>query len=93
MAISRMPFISPLLREIMGNLWRQKKPVLVGGEWDGVQRERMGCRKQRMTELKEKKANITFGEKRVYTQKKIEPIDDIQIKRQRILKSLKKEFF
>ena len=46
-----------------------------------------------MTELKEKKANITFGEKRVYTQKKIEPIDDIQIKRQRILKSLKKEFF
>lgn len=67
--------------------------MFLWGEWCGVQRERMGCRKQKMTELKEEKASTTFGEKPVYTQEKIKPIDDIQIKRQRILKSLKKEFF
>ena len=32
-------------------------------------------------------------ERKVYTQEKIEFIYDMQIKRQRILKSLKKEFF
>ena len=63
------------------------------GEWCGVQRERMGCRKQKMTELHEEKSSTTFGEKRVYTQEKIEVIDDIQIKRQRILKSLNNESF
>lgn len=88
-----MPFISPRLSETMGNLRRQKKPVFLGGEWCGVQRERMGCGKQKTTELNEEKASTTFGEKRVYTQEKIESIDDIQIKRQRILKSLKKRFF
>ena len=80
-----MPFISPLLSETMGNLWRKKKPVFLGGEWCGVQRERMGCGKQKMTELNEKKSSTTFGEKCVYTQEKIEPIDDIQIKGQNIL--------
>ena len=53
----------------------------------------MGCGKQKTTELNEEKASTTFGEKRVYTQEKIESIDDIQIKRQRILKSFKKRFF
>ena len=46
-----------------------------------------------MTELKEEKASTTFGEKPVYTQEKIKPIDDIQIKRQGILKSREKELF
>ena len=46
-----------------------------------------------MTELHEEKSSTTFGEKRVYTQEKIEVIDDIQIKRQRILKSLNNESF
>ena len=36
---------------------------------------------------------LSFGEKRVYTQEKIEVIDDIQIQRQRILQSLEKEVF
>lgn len=93
MAISPMPFISPLLSETMGNLQRQKKPMFLGGEWCGVQRERMGCGKQKTTELHEEKSTTTFGEKRVYTQEKIEPIDDIQMKRQRILKSLNNESF
>ena len=56
--------------------------MFLWGEWCGVQRERMGCRKQKMTELKEEKASTTFGEKPVHTQEKIKPIDDIQIKRQ-----------
>lgn len=46
-----------------------------------------------MTELKEEKASTTFGEKPVHTQEKIKPIDDIQIKRQGILKSREKELF
>ena len=67
--------------------------MFLWGEWCGVQRERMGCRKQKMTELKEEKAGTTFGEKPVHTQEKIKPIDDIQIKRQGILKSREKELF
>ena len=46
-----------------------------------------------MTELNEEKSSTTFGEKPVYTQEKIEPIDDIRIKRQRVLKSLNNELF
>ena len=53
----------------------------------------MECGKQKTTELHEEKSSTTFGDKRVYTQEKIEVIDDIQIKRQRILKSLNNEFF
>ena len=53
----------------------------------------MECGKQKTTELHEEKSSTTFGEKRVYTQEKIEVIDDIQIKRQRILKSLNNESF
>ena len=92
-AISQMSFISPLLSDTMGNLQRQKKPMFLGGEWCEVQRERMRCRKQKMTELREEKSSTTFGEKWVYTQEKIEVIDDIQIKRKRILKSLNNESF
>lgn len=77
MAISQMSFISPLLSDTMGNLQRQKKPMFLGGEWCEVQRERMRCRKQKMTELREEKSSTTFGEKWVYTQEKIEVIDDI----------------
>ena len=75
-----MPFISPLLCEAMGNLWRQKKPMFLGGEWYGVKRVTMGCRKQKMTELNEERTSTIFGEKRVYTQEKIKFIVDIQIK-------------
>ena len=71
-SISRMPIISPLLSANMGNLWIQKKPVFLRGEWSRVQRERMGCGKQKMTELKEEKSSTTLGEKRVFTQEKIE---------------------
>ena len=67
--------------------------MFLGGEWCGVQRKRMGCRKKKMTELNEEKSSTTFGEKPVYTQEKIEPIDDIRIKRQRVLKSLNNELF
>ena len=85
MAISQMPFISPRLSETVGSLRRKNKPVFLRGEWGGVQRERMGCGKQKMTELNEEKSSTTFGEKRVYTQEKIKPIHDIPIKRQSIL--------